>query len=1070
MTRKLLPAELARFSLVACCYAVILHGLEGCRGYTVDTVDYGSPQRGAAIVIGDPQVYSRASLINDRRRETDYLQQLLANSAVDSSGKSVVNFSPQIIRDLKTVQVLSANLGLNVGKAITDSSTAPNLTNEIETTQLKAQLAVLQKQVEGIQNATAPSVTIPAPDLTSADSQAAAKSSNVLMPDVSTLQAAIKNIQTQLSSLTSVSGPSAPKNDYAGLTDPRNDFTDRQAYRRDIRAALSEAQLDDVHDIGGNALYRLQFQATVLPLSDTSKQWGAAMMSIEPPSLNVNGVSSAYYQWLGYISSQLSTPVQGKDDSQATIPNRVHSFDLDRYLGEVGRPYYFNVIDLFTSIASPDQFFCLDHRTAEASQLVSMSKSQDATPTKEKSLLAQYEYRGTYAVPPALIGSDDCNSYPASNVNYKMGKSLAAEVAKSVIGWIRQYTPQHSTLGLEGYYIAGKRGLTNKGTTTGNLDPLDYIPPEFCIAIIDSRDADVCNHLANASDAYRFRVAGGRLEEPSGVGNQGPDSDYAVRSYSVLPTELAQRLGVTTEASQSIQTALSIGAQVSAVANASLGAGYLSQSDVRAQALAREPLVVGFAGSEPGVIAKTGGRGYFGWLFGPEYVVKDSRTLALQQGVHSYGVNADVSFPGWWGYVDLNISTAWISNWQSTDTLPTSLTNDHSVIHKRVSLPVTDSTYESLTSFIAAKPFGPQNSHIFISYVSPTLISACSSNVTFQIGGTNIWRADNIYLGGVKAKTINVLPDMNGIAAEFDMNAVFGALANTDETVQSVELMVSAEQGSAAPFHIWVVGKRQTSNGATTCQSPILLADNLETVAPTIISYTPTEICTDATGVPLVVQGINLPDFAVLSGPLQLAGKWQGDPFRRAAYLALRKGMKLTVGTVPVALGADYGSLGVSFAVKDCPAEAKNATQTDTTSKKGGASPAKPALQTAAVQLAKNQKIVVKTSVPPSFAAITMAVRPQTKANNLQWTLSTSTVVVAGTPGTVTGTFDLSNLNAAVGAKLDVQVTIQGNPNLEPSSASADKELTVAAATATPPLAAATAKPLTKKKPASSTN
>src|SRR6185437_8157599 len=96
-----------------------------------------------------------------------------------------------------------------------------------------------------------------------------------LKPDVSALAQAIKDIQTQLAALKP-DPASAPTNSYGDLTDPRDDFIDRQAYRQDLRAAISQAQLDDVHDRSGNALYRLQFQATVLPPDDATRQWGAA--------------------------------------------------------------------------------------------------------------------------------------------------------------------------------------------------------------------------------------------------------------------------------------------------------------------------------------------------------------------------------------------------------------------------------------------------------------------------------------------------------------------------------------------------------------------------------------------------------------------------------------------------------------------------------------------------------------------------------------------------------------------------------------------------------------------------
>jgi hypothetical protein len=302
------------------------------------------------------------------------------------------------------------------------------------------------------------------------------------------------------------------------------------------------------------------------------------------------------------------------------------------------------------------------------------------------------------------------------------------------------------------------------------------------------------------------------------------------------------------------------------------------------------------------------------------------------------------------------------------------------------------------------------------------------------------------------------------------MNAVFGTLVNTDTTVQSIQLMVSSEQGSAAAFGIWVAGKRQTANGATSCQSPILLPENLESVAPTILSYSPLDLCLDATNVPLVLQGVNLADFDVYSQQFEstdLGNKhnWVGDGFRRAAFLKLRKGEKLTPGNVAIGLHSSYGSLGVNLPVKDCVAAAKVAAapQSKAGVPAGVKAPAKAALQSATVQLAKDQKIILKATVPAGYAAIVVRVRQQAKDNNLIWVASTTTVASVGTPGTVTGTFDLSNMNWPVGSKLDVDITIQTNPGVEPTVIAADKELSVGKLSATP-AAQSAAKALTEAK------
>jgi len=66
------------------------------------------------------------------------------------------------------------------------------------------------------------------------------------------------------------------------LSHPQELFRDRQAYRAEIRSAIAEVNLDDVHDYAGYALYRLQFRATVMPGKHKNK-YGVAQLTVLPP-------------------------------------------------------------------------------------------------------------------------------------------------------------------------------------------------------------------------------------------------------------------------------------------------------------------------------------------------------------------------------------------------------------------------------------------------------------------------------------------------------------------------------------------------------------------------------------------------------------------------------------------------------------------------------------------------------------------------------------------------------------------------------------------------------------------
>lgn len=70
---------------------------------------------------------------------------------------------------------------------------------------------------------------------------------------------------------------------------PIEQFRDVMAYREEVRNEILENQLDDRHDIAGNTLYRLKFDATVVPLHDTSA-YAMVEVTIRGPSIwNISG-------------------------------------------------------------------------------------------------------------------------------------------------------------------------------------------------------------------------------------------------------------------------------------------------------------------------------------------------------------------------------------------------------------------------------------------------------------------------------------------------------------------------------------------------------------------------------------------------------------------------------------------------------------------------------------------------------------------------------------------------------------------------------------------------------------
>ncbi len=172
-----------------------------------------------AIFIDSPEIYTRERLVNDRYQQDAWLRRRLEQT--DS-----LEFGVQGVREVRAATKFIA----------------------------QAKLGVAGKSPLGDQTADQPSASLPAEE----------------PPDAN-----------QNRSEAAQSG--ADKQDPKAAPDrsPTDDFRDRVAYREEVRSAIIENQLDDRHDLDGNTLYRLKFDATVIPTVN-NHYWGKVEVKVAP--------------------------------------------------------------------------------------------------------------------------------------------------------------------------------------------------------------------------------------------------------------------------------------------------------------------------------------------------------------------------------------------------------------------------------------------------------------------------------------------------------------------------------------------------------------------------------------------------------------------------------------------------------------------------------------------------------------------------------------------------------------------------------------------------------------------
>lgn len=378
MLRHVLSGSMQIFLLL--CTAI----LGGCHTFTADLTavdekpfDKKNPNADldAVIEISVPQIYSRESLINDRRVEERYLRKLLTES-------ETIPFEAELARDLSTISALALDLGLAFDPAkavefraareqfdldaerrqletrqeIDDLKARADLSDlqrESDRTKLEIELQRLRDQLEDLREGSEPDGDNDANgtgggsssagdggggaagdadggggsgdsggggDSGSGDSGGGTAPATTL-PSLSAPESRMSELQASINGLLDrLKDRAEPPRRTTLKADPREDFRSRQAYRRDLRSALAEARLDDVHDQRGQALYRLQFQATVAPGKE-KRRWGVARLKLETPEVEVMDFFPGLYRtWLGHATYRLNQAESSRRQGRLVNP------------------------------------------------------------------------------------------------------------------------------------------------------------------------------------------------------------------------------------------------------------------------------------------------------------------------------------------------------------------------------------------------------------------------------------------------------------------------------------------------------------------------------------------------------------------------------------------------------------------------------------------------------------------------------------------------------------------------------------------------------------------------------
>ena len=736
--------------------------------FVVGKVDEEAAEAPAVILVGDPQVSSRESLINDRMREVDHLEEMIRSSTKES-------FEPQLKRDLRVIRALVAQLGISFNPAsgaVFDREQELNeLRVKVELTRLRNELARLRDTGKSVAD-TDSSISS---DARSESSPGVGASS---LAEVKTrLDQAVKaaaDLMNEIQTGAAGRGLEAEIN-----TSPEDHFEDLNAYRARLRQRQNEVRLDDVHDADGHALYRLQLAAGVLP-GKVKNKFAVLDVGIAPVKIEPGEVRALYEQWLVELSRRglrlaLSDASPSRIRAQwgqiqvellreqlvERVPVRTYVSAWDRASKGSGRDTSF-VIPLFiypqdreavTGLIDDDRFV-LSHASQGLGKLREQYRGEKVLAVTADCGVTELEGN----VPLTEFAGDDDVSVDKA---YRVAKSTLD--ANASIGVIQVFRALLETTGSNGNAALGELRRKLKVFETVKEDAEEVL--EIIGTWNGSRDPRKCfePRATDVPGEFFSRVAAtDRAGETVWHGSP--------RTYQAQPAERAQRISSVASAVNSMKLAFSLAALLPGQGlglDAGAAAGRTAIGMV--EAVERTPVIIGYTDRQKGAGAR------FGYIFGPKAVlITDRNRLEYLQQARSYPVFADITVPAWWPAIHLNLRSAWAANWHSgTGVLKESEKGQDKGSGTRsikVRLRPRLADAGPLTQFILENSLIADLDAPRITGIRPNRVSVCGSErIVFTISGENLWRAPVAYLRGTRHESIRVLPDMRGLEVTFDL-------------------------------------------------------------------------------------------------------------------------------------------------------------------------------------------------------------------------------------------------------------------------------------------------------------
>lgn len=696
------------------------------------------------ILVDSPEVYGRERLARDRLEQTQWLEDQL--EAVDEADFSKFQGATQQQSldsrrfragvDARIQTALAIEETRAEAAALDRQNRLEELRHEIEVRRLEQELEALEQQgAEG--------------DIDNDAGDGGASDGEIEAPS--------GVLESLLNDPLAASPDQLPGTTLAttGLADrPIDVFLKKLAFRERVRQELLENNLDDVHDLDGNTLYRLTFDTTVFPEHDTS-HWAIVEIELEDPFSDCTGstldvLQPIWNRWLDALEVRLNDEVDQLQDL-VLDPSRTQDQLSER----------------------EDRFVTRALAKLDALSVLQIPQMD----TKLESLVVTYRktlYESNDSLDPAMLR--------------QAVRDAALEVIRD--SYQSELNPPDDPSFVE-IRIDGadkKRLLTCKGT------PRAQHVPNFCKALQRRRQANAISAYAITPKVTVERVSNvraSRVARELALGlaaTAGPAQfetafekaqvldaatqailrqplvvgfSEVVRTYhpdpDLDPWEFVDRAEEAAREAEAARSGAHAAAAEAARAICEAKAGLASQGGFD------DPTVGCRKRSSLNQLRfEESARPIFGWILGPRFKARhDGDGYDFRFAPHGDALSAVISVPAWWPRVDLIVRTCWVPE----SFVPPSqrICHDPTSVDRDVKYAVRlGGNNQAITTALAPSRRQPS------ARLNGGKVLEVGRTGKLILVGTELWRNPTVTLGTQTADSVEVLPDMEGLIASFD--------------------------------------------------------------------------------------------------------------------------------------------------------------------------------------------------------------------------------------------------------------------------------------------------------------